>query len=83
MHLTIVGSGYVGLVTGTCLANTGNDVTCLDLDTARVDRLKQGECPIYEPGLTELMTRNVAAGRLRFTADQDEAYRDAEVIFIS
>ncbi|MAB83259.1 MAG: UDP-glucose 6-dehydrogenase [Phycisphaerae bacterium] len=82
MHLTIVGSGYVGLVTGTCLANTGNDVTCLDLDTARVDRLKQGECPIYEPGLTELMTRNVAAGRLRFTADQDEAYRDAEVIFI-
>lgn len=82
MHLTIVGSGYVGLVTGTCLANTGNDVTCLDLDTARVDRLKQGECPIYEPGLTELMTRNVAAGRLRFTADQDDAYRDAEVIFI-
>ena len=82
MHLTIVGSGYVGLVTGTCLANTGNDVTCLDLDSTRVDRLRQGECPIYEPGLTELMIRNVEAGRLHFTTDREDAYRDAEVIFI-
>ena len=82
MRLTIVGSGYVGLVTGTCLANTGNDVTCLDLDSTRVDRLRQGECPIYEPGLTELMTMNVEAGRLRFTTDREEAYRDTEVIFI-
>lgn len=82
MRLTIVGSGYVGLVTGTCLANTGNDVTCLDLDSTRVDRLRQGECPIYEPGLTELMIRNVEAGRLQFTTDREDAYRDAEVIFI-
>jgi len=82
MRLTIVGSGYVGLVTGTCLANTGNDVTCLDLDSSRVERLRQGECPIYEPGLSELMSRNVEAGRLHFTTDRDDAYRDAEAIFI-
>ncbi|MCH2148247.1 MAG: UDP-glucose/GDP-mannose dehydrogenase family protein, partial [Phycisphaerales bacterium] len=82
MRLTIVGSGYVGLVTGTCLANTGNQVVSLDLDAARVDQLRGGGCPIYEPGLTELLQRNIAAQRLSFTTDAAEAYRDAEVIFI-
>ncbi len=82
MRVTIVGSGYVGLVTGTCLANTGNEVTCLDLDVDRIAMLLRGECPIFEPGLTELMNRNADAGRLHFTADRDDAYRDAEVIFI-
>lgn len=82
MRVTIVGSGYVGLVTGTCLANTGNEVVCLDLDHDRVARLQRGECPIFEPGLTELMQRNANAGRLSFTAEPDEAYRDATVIFI-
>lgn len=82
MRLTMVGTGYVGLVTGVCLANTGNDVTCLDVDAAKIDRLRRGECPIYEPGLEELLRRNIAAGRLRFTLDKTEAYRDAEMIFI-
>ncbi len=82
MKLTIVGTGYVGLVTGTCFANTGNMVTCLDVDRAKIDRLKRGESPIYEPGLTELMKRNVAQRRLRFTSDKGEAYRGAEAIFI-
>ena len=82
MRLTIVGSGYVGLVTGTCLSNTGNRVTSLDLNAERVALLQNGGCPIYEPGLTELMERNINAERLSFTGDRDEAYRDAEVIFI-
>lgn len=82
MKLTMVGTGYVGLVTGTCFANTGNNVTCLDVDKNKIARLRAGECPIYEPGLTELIERNVAAGRLQFTTDKDEAYRDAEAIFI-
>ena len=82
MRVTIVGSGYVGLVTGTCLANTGNEVTCLDLDAKRVEMLRRGECPIFEPGLTELMNRNAQAGRLRFTGEPADAYRDAQVIFI-
>ncbi len=82
MKLTMVGTGYVGLVTGVCFANTGNDVVCLDVDPAKIDRLKRGESPIYEPGLTELMARNIAAGRLTFTLDKAAAYRDAEMIFI-
>jgi len=82
MKLTMVGTGYVGLVTGVCFANTGNDVTCLDVDAAKVEMLRAGKCPIYEPGLEELMERNIAAGRLRFTLDKAEAYRGADVIFI-
>lgn len=82
MKLTMVGTGYVGLVTGVCFANTGNDVTCLDVDPEKIAALKRGECPIYEPGLTELLQRNLAAGRLRFTLDAATAYRDAEMIFI-
>ncbi|MBY0261072.1 MAG: UDP-glucose 6-dehydrogenase, partial [Phycisphaerales bacterium] len=57
MRLTMVGTGYVGLVTGVCLSNTGNDVVCLDTDARKIEMLKRGECPIYEPGLTDLMER--------------------------
>ncbi|MEM1165352.1 MAG: UDP-glucose/GDP-mannose dehydrogenase family protein [Planctomycetota bacterium] len=82
MRLTMVGTGYVGLVTGVCLSNTGNEVTCLDVDRRKIDILNGGGCPIYEPGLTELMEKNVKAGRLAFTTDQDAAYRDADMVFI-
>ncbi|MCH2139856.1 MAG: UDP-glucose/GDP-mannose dehydrogenase family protein [Phycisphaerales bacterium] len=82
MNLTIVGSGYVGLVTGTCFANTGNQVTCLDINPDRVAMMRRGECPIFEPGLAELMTRNIEADRLHFTGDRDEAYGNGELIFI-
>ncbi|MEM1331237.1 MAG: UDP-glucose/GDP-mannose dehydrogenase family protein [Planctomycetota bacterium] len=82
MRLTMVGTGYVGLVTGVCFSNTGVEVTCLDVDPAKIDKLKAGECPIYEPGLTDLMEKNAAAGRLTYTLDKDAAYRDADMIFI-
>ncbi len=82
MRLTMVGTGYVGLVTGVCFSNTGNDVVCLDVDHEKIAKLRRGVCPIYEPGLTEMMAHNVAAGRLTFTTNKAEAYRDAEMIFI-
>lgn len=82
MRITMVGTGYVGLVTGTCLANTGNEVTCLDVDPVKIEKLQAGICPIYEPGLDDLIRRNTTAGRLHFTTDQWAAYQDAEVIFI-
>ncbi len=78
----MVGTGYVGLVTGTCLANTGNDVVCLDIDQAKIDKLNQGISPIYEPGLDELIQRNADAGRLTFTTDKVSAYQSAQIIFI-
>ncbi len=82
MHLTMVGTGYVGLVTGTCFANTGNDVTCLDVDQDKIDRLNRGQSPIFEPGLEELIERNAKAHRLHFTTDKQAAYESAEIIFI-
>ncbi len=82
MRITMVGTGYVGLVTGTCLSNTGNDVICLDVDQTKIDKLNQGISPIYEPGLDELIQRNAAAGRLTFTVDKVQAYQSAEIIFI-
>jgi len=82
MRLSMVGTGYVGLVTGVCLANSGNDVVCLDIDRDKVRRLREGECPIYEPGLAELLHRNIQAGRLTFTTDPREAHQDARMIFI-
>ena len=82
MKLTMVGSGYVGLVTGACFAETGNDVTCLDVDERKIAMLKRGESPIYEPGLSEMIQRNTDAGRLEFTTDKTAAYKDADVIFI-
>ena len=82
MRLTMVGTGYVGLVTGVCFSNTGNAVTCLDVDPRKIELLKKGQCPIYEPGLEELMERNIKAGRLKFTLDKREAYADADSVFI-
>ena len=68
MKITVIGTGYVGLVTGACLADVGNDVLCLDVDEAKVALLQSGAIPIFEPGLESIVKRNVAAGRLRFTA---------------
>ena len=67
MRITIFGSGYVGLVTGACMAETGNHVVCVDIDEDKVRRLRDGEVPIYEPGLEEILKRNVRDGRLKFT----------------
>ncbi|MBL0869979.1 MAG: UDP-glucose/GDP-mannose dehydrogenase family protein [Phycisphaerales bacterium] len=82
MRLSMVGTGYVGLVTGVCLANTGNHVVCQDVSAEKIESLKQGKCPIYEPGLEELLERNIKAGRLTFTTDPAAAHRDADMIFI-
>ncbi len=82
MHLTMVGTGYVGLVTGVCFANTGNTVTCLDVDPVKIEALSRGRCPIYEPGLEELLAHNLKAGRLHFTLDRARAYGSADAVFI-
>jgi UDPglucose 6-dehydrogenase len=83
MRITVVGSGYVGLVSGACLADMGNDVLCLDVDAAKVEKLRQGHVPIFEPGLDALIQRNSAAGRIRFTTDVAESVRHGEVQFIA
>jgi UDPglucose 6-dehydrogenase len=83
MRVTVVGTGYVGLVAGACLAETGNDVVCCDIDERKIARLNAGEIPIYEPGLEPLVTRNLKEGRLTFTTEVGSACRDAEIIFIA
>src|SRR5580658_4426342 len=83
MKLAVVGTGYVGLVTGTCLAETGNDVTCVDCDARKIERLLCGEVPIYEPGLAELISRNVEAGLLGFTTDLATAAKGAKIVFLA
>ncbi len=83
MKITVVGTGYVGLVTGTCLAETGHDVTCVDCDPKKIELLNQGKVPIYEPGLAELVKRNTATGRLRFTTDLAAAAPTAEFVFLA
>ena len=83
MKIAVVGSGYVGLVLGACLAETGNDVTCVDKDDAKVKMLRKGRIPIYEPGLTELVQRNKGEGRLVFTTQLPRAVRAAQIIFIA
>lgn len=79
----MIGTGYVGLVTGTCFAESNNDVTCVDIDERKIERLKNGEIPIYEPGLTELVQRNVRKQRLHFTTSYEEAISAAKCVFIA
>jgi UDPglucose 6-dehydrogenase len=83
MNITITGAGYVGLVSGACLAEVGNDVLCFDVDAARIDVLNRGGVPIHEPNLDDVIRRNVAAGRLRFSADVDAAVRHGTLQFIA
>lgn len=83
MNIVMIGTGYVGLVTGTCLAESGNDVTCVDIDAAKIDKLRRGEIPIYEPGLTDLVLRNVKSGRLKFTTQAAEVVSAARCVFIA
>jgi UDPglucose 6-dehydrogenase len=83
MRVTIFGTGYVGLVTGTCLAEVGHDVTCVDIDAAKVEGLNRGVIPIYEPGLEPMVKANHDSGRLKFTTDAAQAIANAEVIFIA
>ena len=83
MNICVIGVGYVGLVAGTCLAESGNDVTCADINPKKISLLKKGRSPIYEPGLEELVSRNAKEGRLVFTADLDRAIREAEIVFIA
>ncbi len=82
-NIAVVGTGYVGLVTGTCLADLGNRVACVDINEQKIEGLKQGVMPIYEPGLEELVTRNVQAGRLSFTTSYVEGLKEAEFVFIA
>jgi len=81
MNIAIVGTGYVGLVSGTCFAEMGIDVTCVDIDQNKIEKLQKGEIPIYEPGLDEMVLRNVAAGRLHFTTDLRMCLDNVEVVF--
>src|SRR5690606_34748014 len=83
MHVAIFGTGYVGLVTGTCLAEVGHQVTCVDIDQAKVDGLGRGIIPIYEPGLEPMVKANHAAGRLAFTTDPGEGIGQCPVVFIA
>ena len=83
MRITVVGTGYVGLVSGSCMAEVGNDVLCLDLDAQKIAQLQQGHIPIHEPGLQDMVRRNSAAARLRFTASVEDAVRHGSVQFIA
>ena len=83
MNLAVVGTGYVGLVAGTCFAESGNDVTCVDIDERKISMLKEGKVPIYEPGLEEMVRRNAAEQRLSFTTDLDGAVKKSSIIFIA
>jgi UDPglucose 6-dehydrogenase len=82
-NIAVIGTGYVGLVTGTCFADLGNKVTCIDIDERKIQTLREGKTPIYEPGLEEVIRRNVAAGRLCFSTSYEDGLRDAEFVFIA
>ena len=81
--IAVVGTGYVGLVTGTCFAETGNQVICVDIDSKKVERMRNGEVPIYEPHLDVLFERNIKANRLSFTTNLEEGIKDSEIIFLA
>ena len=83
MNITIVGTGYVGLVTGTCFAETGNNVVCVDIDSEKIKQLRSGQIPIYEPGLEVIFSRNIRQGRLHFTTNLEEGIKDASIIFLA
>ena len=83
MKIAVIGTGYVGLVTGTCFAESGNDVTCIDIDEKKIAQLQSGEVPIYEPGLAELVVRNSQANRLHFTTDAAAVLKDSQLIFLA
>ena len=83
MKIAVVGTGYVGLVTGTCFAETGNHVTCIDINEEKVQKLKNGEVPIFEPELDLLFERNVKQGRLSFTTSLEQGVEGAKVIFLA
>jgi len=83
MQIAVVGTGYVGLVSGTCFADSGNDVTCVDIDAAKVERLRRGEIPIFEPGLAEMVVQNQKSGRLQFTTDLAAGVEGAQLIFLA
>jgi UDPglucose 6-dehydrogenase len=83
MKIAVIGTGYVGLVTGTCFAESGNDVVCVDIDQTKIERLRNGEVPIYEPGLGELIERNIAAGRLQFTTAVSVAVPPAQLVYLA
>ncbi len=83
MKIAMVGTGYVGLVTGTCLADSGNEVTCIDIDEAKIEQLSQGKLPIFEPGLSEMVLRNAAAGRLHFTTQMEEGVHAAALVYLA
>ena len=83
MKVTVIGTGYVGLVTGACLSEMGNDVLCFDVDERKISTLKNGDIPIYEPGLLELVRKNVLAGRLKFSGEAKEAIAHGTLQFIA
>ena len=83
MNLGVIGTGYVGLVAGTCFAEMGNRVLCCDVDERKIARLRNGEVPIYEPGLEDLIARNAAEGRIAFTTDIGATVRESEILFIA
>ncbi|HLA14577.1 MAG TPA: 2-dehydropantoate 2-reductase N-terminal domain-containing protein, partial [Gemmatimonadaceae bacterium] len=83
MNIAVIGTGYVGLVVGACLAETGNNVRCADIDDRKINGLRQNILPIYEPGLESLVERNQKEGRLSFTTDIESALADVEVLFIA
>jgi UDPglucose 6-dehydrogenase len=83
MKIAVIGTGYVGLVTGTCFAETGNDVTCVDIDKSKVEKLSSGQVTIYEPGLEKIFVRNEKEGRLKFTTSLEEGIKDAKIIFLA
>ena len=83
MNICVIGTGYVGLVTGTCLAETGNHVTCVDIDAAKVEKMKNGIVPIYEPLLDVYFERNIKQGRLKFTTDLKDGIKNATILFLA
>jgi UDPglucose 6-dehydrogenase len=83
MKIAMVGTGYVGLVSGTCFADSGNEVTCVDIDEAKIEQLSQGKIPIYEPGLAEMVVRNASAGRLHFTTRLSSAVEVADLVYLA